>query len=595
MAHDVAATLRRYGRDRTELLAILWEIQRGDGYVGPDAAREVANWLGMAVEDVLETATFYHFLHTTPSGRYRIYLSKTVIAKTRGYREVYEALEAETGARFGGSGNADFALSETACIGLADQEPSMLVDGVVFGDLTPSSVAEIVSGLKQGRSPAEIANPTGLAEDQMEYVDALTHTAVHTRGPVFFAEETDYGVLARRCLVTPAEEVIATITDSGLRGRGGAGFPTGNKWRLCRAAAGTDKYIICNADEGEPGTFKDRVLLTRSPKQVFVGMIIAGVAVGASHGILYLRAEYAYLRSYLERQLAELRDDGALGYGFDIRIKMGAGAYICGDESALIESCEGKRGTPRLKPPFPVEHGYLGKPTCVNNVETFAAATRIMDKGADWFAAMGTAKSRGTRLLSVSGDCGVPGIYEVEWGITLRETLAMVGAEDAVAVQISGPSGEMVSAQADSDRRLGYEDISCNGSVMIFDSRRDLLSVVRDFMQFFVDESCGICVPCRVGNVALRDKVDLVIRGRASSADLDDMTRWGTVVAATSRCGLGATSPNPILTTMAKFPGAFTGALRAEDDDGLLPSFDVHAALNGYAAAVNQLARQESR
>ena len=549
----------------------------------------------MAVEDVLETATFYHFLHTTPSGRYRIYLSKTVIAKTRGYREVYEALEAETGARFGGSGNADFALSETACIGLADQEPSMLVDGVVFGDLTPSSVAEIVSGLKQGRSPAEIANPTGLAEDQMEYVDALTHTAVHTRGPVFFAEETDYGVLARRCLVTPAEEVIATITDSGLRGRGGAGFPTGNKWRLCRAAAGTDKYIICNADEGEPGTFKDRVLLTRSPKQVFVGMIIAGVAVGASHGILYLRAEYAYLRSYLERQLAELRDDGALGYGFDIRIKMGAGAYICGDESALIESCEGKRGTPRLKPPFPVEHGYLGKPTCVNNVETFAAATRIMDKGADWFAAMGTAKSRGTRLLSVSGDCGVPGIYEVEWGITLRETLAMVGAEDAVAVQISGPSGEMVSAQADSDRRLGYEDISCNGSVMIFDSRRDLLSVVRDFMQFFVDESCGICVPCRVGNVALRDKVDLVIRGRASSADLDDMTRWGTVVAATSRCGLGATSPNPILTTMAKFPGAFTGALRAEDDDGLLPSFDVHAALNGYAAAVNQLARQESR
>ena len=549
----------------------------------------------MAVEDVLETATFYHFLHTTPSGRYRIYLSKTVIAKTRGYREVYEALEAETGARFGGSGNADFALSETACIGLADQEPSMLVDGVVFGDLTPSSVAEIVSGLKQGRSPAEIANPTGLAEDQMEYVDALTHTAVHTRGPVFFAEETDYGVLARRCLVTPAEEVIATITDSGLRGRGGAGFPTGNKWRLCRAAAGTDKYIICNADEGEPGTFKDRVLLTRSPKQVFVGMIIAGVAVGASHGILYLRAEYAYLRSYLERQLAELRDDGALGYGFDIRIKMGAGAYICGDESALIESCEGKRGTPRLKPPFPVEHGYLGKPTCVNNVETFAAATRIMDKGADWFAAMGTAKSRGTRLLSVSGDCGVPGIYEVEWGITLRETLAMVGAEDAVAVQISGPSGEMVSAQADSDRRLGYEDISCNGSVMIFDSRRDLLSVVRDFMQFFVDESCGICVPCRVGNVALRDKVDLVIRGRASSADLDDMTRWGTVVAATSRCGLGATSPNPILTTMAKFPGAFTGALRAEDDDGLLPSFDVHAALNGYAAAVNQLAGQESQ
>ncbi len=197
-------------------------------------------------------------------------------------------------------------------------------------------------------------------------------------------------------------EVIRTVRDSGLRGLGGAGFPTGTKWQSCRAADGHEKYVICNADEGEPGTFKDRVVLTHSPKQMFVGMIIAAHAVGATLGIVYLRAEYAYFREYLERQLAELRDQGLLGNGFDIRIQSGAGSYVCGDESALIESCEGKRGTPRLKPPFPVEHGFLDKPTVVNNVETFAAVARIMEKGADWFAAMGTSESKGTRLLSVS-------------------------------------------------------------------------------------------------------------------------------------------------------------------------------------------------
>ena len=243
-------------------------------------------------------------------------------------------------------------------------------------------------------------------------------------------------------------------------------------------------------------------MLTYSPKQVFVGMAIAAHGVGARHGILYLRAEYAYLRDYLARQLAELREDGVLGDGFDIRIQLGAGAYICGDESALIESCEGKRGTPRLKPPFPVEHGFLGKPTVVNNVETFAAASRIMQEGAGWFAAMGVPGSTGTRLLSVAGDCAAPGIYEVEWGVTLREVLDMVGADNPRAVQISGPAGEMLSVAADADRRLAYDDLSCNGSFMVFNHERDLIDIVGDFMQFFVDESCGICVPCRAGQRA---------------------------------------------------------------------------------------------
>ena len=608
MTTDIAAMLDAHGRDRTGLLDMLWEVQRRIGYISAEAAAAIADRLALSVEDVLETATFYHFFHTAPAGRHRIYLSNTVIAKMHRYDEVYAALERETGVRFGEPASPEFGLFETACIGLSDQEPAMLVDGVVFTDLTPESVGEIVAGLKGGSTAEQLANPRQLPRDDRGYVEALSGSTVHTTGPVFFRGETDHESLLARCRAQSSDAVIATLTASGLRGRGGAGFPTGTKWQTCRAAPGATKYIICNADEGEPGTFKDRALLTHEPDTVFAGMAIAAHAVGAAgansaavpvHGIVYLRAEYAYLTDYLEGRLAALRERGVLGHsvdgsgGFDIRIQLGAGAYICGDESALIESCEGKRGTPRLKPPFPVQRGYLGMPTVVNNVETFAAAAHIVDHGADWFAAMGVPGSTGTRLLSVSGDCAAPGIYEVEWGTTLRSVLDMIGAHDARAVQISGPSGEMLSVAADADRVLGYDDLSCNGSFMVFDGGRDLLDVVGDFMQFFVDESCGICVPCRAGNVLLRQKVALVADGQATSSDLDEMVAWGGVVAHTSRCGLGATSPNPILTTLTKFPEIYPVRPRATVAD-LLPSFDPEAELTDHGAAVAQLAPQES-
>lgn len=472
----------------------------------------------------------------------------------------------------------------------------MLIDKVVFTRLRPGKITDIIAQLKQGRSPAEIANPAGLPSQDIAYVDAMVESNVRTKGPVFFRGRTDLRSLLDQCLLLKPEQVIETIVDSRLRGRGGAGFSTGLKWRLCRDAESEQKYVICNADEGEPGTFKDRVLLTRAPKKVFVGMVIAAYAIGCRKGIVYLRGEYFYLKDYLERQLQELREDGLLGraiggragFDFDIRIQMGAGAYICGDESALIESCEGKRGTPRVKPPFPVQQGYLGKPTSVNNVETFAAVSRIMEEGADWFRAMGTPDSAGTRLLSVAGDCSKPGIYEVEWGVTLNEVLAMVGARDARAVQISGPSGECVSVAKDGERKLAYEDLSCNGAFTIFNCKRDLLEIVRDHMQFFVEESCGICVPCRAGNVDLHRKVEWVIAGKACQKDLDDMVSWGALVRRTSRCGLGATSPKPILTTLEKFPEIYQNKL-VRHEGPLLPSFDLDTALGGYEKALKDL------
>lgn len=585
----IETILARHGSDRTRLIDILWDVQHLLGHIPRDVLPQLATALRTSPLDIVETASFYRFFRTEPAGRYPIYLSNTVIAKMHAYSTVYDALERETGARFGGTDDSGtFGLFETSCIGLSDQEPAMLIDSVVFTHLTPEKVAHIVAQLHAGRSPAEIVNPTGLLVTDISYVDALVESNIRGRGPVFFRDGTDYRAVLDGCLTRSPGKVTETISAAKLRGRGGAGFSTGSKWRMCGAAVGDEKYVICNADEGEPGTFKDRVLLTRDPKSVIVGMTIAAYAIGSRHGIVYLRAEYAYLKDYLEHQLQELRSDGLLGrdiggrsgFDFDIRIQLGAGAYICGEESALIESCEGKRGTPRVKPPYPVEAGYLGKPTCVDNVETFAAAARIMEEGAEWFAAMGTLNSAGTRLLSVAGDCARPGIFEVEWGITLKEVLSLVGAQDARAVQISGPSGECVSVRTDGDRRIAYEDISCNGAFTVFNAERDLLEYVRDFAEFFADESCGICVPCRVGTVELRKKVDLVLAGHGSERDLDEIVSWGKLMRQTSRCGLGATAANPVVTTLEKFPEIYRSRIH-KHEGSLLASFDFDSALNG--------------
>lgn len=430
----------------------------------------------------------------------------------------------------------------------------------------------------------------------MEYVDALVESNIRQAGAVFFSEPTDPSAIVADIVARHPEEVIDATSVSKLRGRGGAGFSAGLKWKLCRAAPEETKYVICNADEGEPGTFKDRVILTRCPEQVFTGMTVAGYAIGAQEGIIYLRSEYAYLLDYLEATLASLRDRNLLGeriggregFDFDIRIQLGAGAYICGDESALIESCEGKRGTPRVKPPFPVQQGYLRKPTAVNNVETFATVTRIMEKGARWYEAMGTNSSSGTRLLSVSGDVDLPGIYEIEWGTTLNEVLGKVGARDPRAVQVSGPSGECVSVAKDGGRRFSYNDLSCNGSLMVFNQQRDLLGIVRDFMHFFVEESCGICVPCRAGNVELYNKINLIIGGRAVEQDLEEIRNWAKIVRGASRCGLGTTSPKPILTTLESFPEEYQSKLVTQEGP-LLASFDLNAAMEGFAVASQTL------
>lgn len=597
MSNNVEAVMSRYLHRRERLLDMLIALQDMEGYISDASVNGLATGLNLSPLDVRETASFYHFLHERPAGKYTIYLADTVIARMRGYENVKAALEDTVGCKFGEvTGNGEFGLYDTQCIGLSDQEPAMLVNGVPFTNLTPDKVRIVIAALKAGVQPSALVNPEGDATDTKQYIHTLVNSNIQQSGPVFFKEAVDIDKIIRDAVTLVPMEVVDATSTSKLRGRGGAGFSAGLKWRLCHDAPGDTKYVICNADEGEPGTFKDRVILTESPEQVFAGMIIAGYAIGAREGILYLRYEYRYLVDYLEKTLDSLRQRNLLGNGiggnsgfhFDIRIQLGAGAYICGDESALIESCEGKRGTPRVKPPFPVHQGFMGCPTAVNNVETLANVTRIFEQGARWYESMGTTESAGTRLISVSGDVEKPGIYEIEWGISLKDVLELVGARNPRVAQISGPSGECVSVARDGNRVFSYKDLSCNGSLMVFNYERNLLDIVRRFIHFFIEESCGICTPCRAGNIELYNKLSLIIDGRAVEQDLDEIMAWARIIRGSSRCGLGTTSPKPILTSLQAFPDEYKQKL-VEQRGPLLASFDLNAALHEFTVATETL------
>ncbi|PCH98080.1 MAG: NADP oxidoreductase [Gammaproteobacteria bacterium] len=603
MSHTNQDIFKRYHFDRTRLMDILWDIQRRDNFISTSNIEDIAQHLMLSVDDVKETLSFYHFFLDKPFGKHHIYLSNTVIAKMNGYFDVKKALENETNCKFNSVDKTQtFGLADANCIGLSDQEPAMMVDEVVFTQLTPEKVKNIITQLKKGKSAEEIANPKNFASNTLDYVNAIVDSNIRTTSCVLFKADRDYKQILTSLLTTNIpEEVIETIVQSNLKGRGGAGFPTGLKWKLGREAQGEEKYIICNADEGEPGTFKDRVLLTESPKDVLLGMIAAAYAIGSEHGIIYLRAEYWYLKAFLQQQIQDFRDIGLLGnnilstpLNFDIRIQMGAGAYVCGDETALIESCEGKRGTPRVKPPYPIQQGYLGMPTSVNNVETLACASRIIEEGATWYNRLGTNESTGTRLLSVSGDCTQAGIYEIEWGTSLNTVLKLTGAVNANYVQISGPAGDSLSVEKEGSRVFCYSDLSCNGSLMIFDHSRNILNIVNDYAEFFVEESCGICVPCRAGGVELKNKMQRIIDGRATQQDIDEIKQWSKLLKGTSRCGLGTAMPNPILATLKKFPDIYHERITVQKGP-LLASFDMKKAMSAHELAYKNLVHKGAK
>ena len=576
---------RRHGSDRTRMMDIVRDVQEQFGCVSGQAMNLIASQVGTHRVEVEGVVSFYAFLSKQPKGQVVIRLCDDIVDRFAGCMDVAKAFSEELGIEIGGTtADGKISLEFTPCIGMCDQAPAALINDVIVNELSPEKARKIARALKANPDPAELVEHYGDGNNANELVQSMVRNNIRRRGEVIFGPETNGECLKKAVAMSPAE-VIRDVKTARLRGRGGAGFPTGMKWDFTRQAAGDTRYVVCNADEGEPGTFKDRVILTERPHLLFEGMTIAGYAIGARTGILYLRGEYAYLRAFLENVLQERRQAGLLGnnvcgkegFDYDIRIQMGAGAYICGEETALLSSCEGLRGDPKNRPPFPAQKGYLGNPTTVNNVETFCCVARVLDKGPGWFAQIGSHGSPGTKLLSVSGDCKLPGVYEVPFGIKLSEFLKLCKAENAAAVQVSGPSGQLVGP-ADFDRTICYDDLATGGSMIVFGPHRDLLEAVHYFLEFFIDESCGYCTPCRVGNVLLKERLEKIMSGKGEPSDLGYLEDLGKTVTTMSRCGLGQTSANPILSTLKNFRHLYEARVH-EVTDGLEPTFDLSAAV----------------
>ncbi|MFH1160479.1 MAG: NADH-ubiquinone oxidoreductase-F iron-sulfur binding region domain-containing protein [bacterium] len=350
------------------------------------------------------------------------------------------------------------------------------------------------------------------------------------------------------------EEILEDLMESGLKGRGGAGFPTAMKWQLAAEAPGKEKYVICNADEGEPGMFKDREILSRVPQKVFSGMAICGKVIGAKKGYVYLRGEYKFLLPELERELNQYHEHlKNLGFDFPIEIKLGSGAYICGEESALFESMEGNRGEPRNKPPYPTTNGYMNKPTVINNVETFVNVVMIMRLGPIQFKLLGTSDSRGSKVFSVSGDTPIPGIYELELGMPLDKFVEEFGDGDTKAVQVGGASGFCVPRKKFKETVIGFEGVPTGGSMMLFNSSRSMYNVLHNYLEFFEEESCGQCTPCRVGCQQLRKGIVAVKKRERKALYLDQLMKLAESMKITAKCGLGQSVANSFSSIVYNF------------------------------------------
>ncbi|QQS54107.1 MAG: NAD(P)H-dependent oxidoreductase subunit E [Candidatus Competibacteraceae bacterium] len=571
-ARMVRDIVRRHGGLPTRLLQVLRDVQDRLTWLSPDALDQVAEELGLSPDKVRGVAEFYSFLYTNPRGSYDILFSDNITDRMLGNRELLHYLCERLGIEIGET-RADGVVSVgvTSCTGMCDQGPAALVNGYTLTRLDRPRLDRIVELLN---------SRTALEQWPREFFEVTSNIR---HADVLLGRHFADGAALRAALRRGPGAMLDELVKSGLRGQGGAGYRSAAKWIACRNAPGEVKYVVCNADEGEPGTFKDRVLMQDFADLVFEGMTLCGRVIGARQGFVYLRGEYRYLLDALRATLQRRREVGLLGeailgdtsFNFDIDIHLGAGAYVCGEESALIESLEGKHGVPRIRPPFPTTHGYLNRPTVVNNVETFAAAAKIAVEGGDWFASRGTAESKGTKLLSLSGDCERPGIYEYPFGVTVQRVLEDCGARDTQGIQMAGPAGHMISAQQ-FGRRICFEDLATGGSFMVFNRSRDILDGIRNFTQFFVHESCGFCTPCRVGTSLMRDLVAKVHTGHGTRFDLEEMRKLGRIMQVACHCGLGQTAPNPVLDSLDEFPEAYERRLRSTAYE---PAFDLNAAL----------------
>ena len=506
--------------------------------------------------------------------------------------EVRDALVAEI-ARHGLSD--EVKIVETGCMGPCELGPVMLVypDGAFYIRVQPGDAAEIVEehflkGRPVSRLLWEDPEARRIAEErkQVPFFEKQQKVVLSNCGAIDpenieeYIATGGYEALGRALTEMSGDELVAMIEASGLRGRGGAGFPTGLKWRFVAQESGYPKYVVCNGDEGDPGAFMDRSLLEGDPHSIIEGMALAAYAVGASHGFIYVRAEYPLAISRLKIALDQARTHGLLGeniletgFSFDIELRIGAGAFVCGEETALLASIEGQRGTPRPRPPYPSTEGAFGKPTLINNVETWGNIRHIVLNGAEWFASIGTEKSPGTKVFALSGKVNNTGLVEVPMGTTLRELVFDIGGgipdgKALKAVQTGGPSGGCIPAEH-LDTPIDYESLKALGAIMgsggviVMDEDNCMVNIAKYFLEFTCDESCGKCVPCRAGTRQMLEILENITEGRGRAEDIDRLKTLGETIKTTSLCGLGQSAPNPVLSTIEHFGGEYEAHIQA--------------------------------
>ncbi len=479
-------------------------------------------------------------------------------------------------------------IVQTGCFGLCELGPVVIVhpDGTFYSRVTPEDVAEIVSEhLLKGRPVDRLVYADTGSDEPVEGTVSLNDTVFYKSQNrvvlrncgVINPENIDeyiamdgYAALGKVLTEMTPDEVIKVVTDSGLRGRGGGGFPTGRKWALTAPNQADQKYVVCNADEGDPGAFMDRSVLEGDPHSLIEAMAIAGYAIGATEGYVYVRAEYPIAVSRLQIAIDQAREYGLLGknifgsgFDFDLFIRLGAGAFVCGEETALMTSIEGNRGEPRPRPPYPAIKGLYGKPTVENNVETFANIPQIILRGADWFASMGTEKSKGTKVFALGGKIKHTGLVEIPMGTTLREIIygiggGIPGGKPFKAAQTGGPSGGCIPADL-IDTPVDYDNLTAigcmmgSGGLIVMDEDTCMVDMAKFFLEFTVDESCGKCTPCRVGTKRLLEKLDKITKGQGTLEDIDELEQLCYYIKENSLCGLGQTAPNPVFSTLRLF------------------------------------------
>ena len=568
------ALLARHGHAPHRLVQILREVQTHETWLSRETLSAVAAALKLPLAHVEGVAGFYHFFYDQPVGQYRVLFSDNITDRMGGSEEMERhlrhLLKLEPNKM---RADGRVSVSTTSCTGLCDQGPAALINHhQIVTRLTPKRIEHMAALIERQVPVEQWPSEWSRVDDQIRRAD------------VKLGEQPFPGQAIAAAIARGPQGMLDDLKRSKLRGRGGAGYATGTKWQLCRNARSDTHYVVCNADEGEPGTFKDRVLLSSYADTIFEGMTIAAFAIGARKGLMYLRGEYRYLLESLLAAIERRKKQGLLGesilgqsgFDFDIEIHVGAGAYVCGEESALIESLEGKRGTPRIRPPFPVERGYMGQPTTVNNVETFCAAVHIAVHGGAWWAGIGTPQSTGTKIHSISGDCERPGLYEYPFGTRIGRILEDCGANDVQAIQVGGPSGVCVSAM-EFGRRIGFEDVHTAGAFMIFDRSRDMFEVAYNFAQFFAHESCGFCTPCRVGTELVVRRMGKLRQGYGSSEDVQILYQLDKLMHGATHCGLGATACNSLRDTIAKFRPAYEQHMKSLH---FAPGFDMDAELS---------------